>query len=93
MEVSIKGKTSLNCLVGIGSKIQVDGLEETIDDTSVMIVGRIPSIFSLTETILLVKKLMKSSLLRVKGIHGSTELGCLVSAEKKPKVAVLLFYQ
>ena len=30
MEVSIKGKTSLNSLVGIGSKIQVDGLEETI---------------------------------------------------------------
>ena len=30
MEVSIKEKTSLNSLVGIGSKIQVDGLEETI---------------------------------------------------------------
>ena len=29
MEVSIKGKTSLNSLVVIGSKIQVDGLEET----------------------------------------------------------------
>ena len=28
--MSIKGKTSLNSLVGIGSKIQVDGLEETI---------------------------------------------------------------
>ena len=93
----------MNSLVGIGSKIQVDGLEETIavvsserstgqkpykyksgskytsqdavlDDTSVIIVGRIPSIFSLIETILLIKNLMKSSLLRVKGIHGSTEL-------------------
>ena len=30
MEVSINGKTSLNSLVGIGSKIQVDGVEETI---------------------------------------------------------------
>ena len=30
MEVSIEGKTSLNSLVGIGSKIQLDGLEETI---------------------------------------------------------------
>ena len=30
MEVLIKGKTSLNSLVVIGSKIQVDGLEETI---------------------------------------------------------------
>ena len=30
MEVSIKGKTSLNSLVGIGSTIQVDGLEETL---------------------------------------------------------------
>ena len=29
MDVSIKGKT-LNGLVGIGSKIQVDGFEETI---------------------------------------------------------------
>ena len=29
MEVSIKGKTSLNSLVGIGSKTEVDGLEET----------------------------------------------------------------
>jgi len=76
MEVLIKGKTSLNSLVGIGSKIQVDGLEETVavvsserstgkkpfkyksgstdtskaaalDDTSVIIVGRIPSIFSI----------------------------------------------
>ena len=103
MEVSIKGKTSLNSLVGIGSKIQVDGLEETIaivsserstrqkpskyksgpngtskaavlDDTLVILVGRIPLIFSLIETILLIKNLMKSSLLRVKGIHGSTEL-------------------
>jgi len=34
---------------------------------------------SLIETILLVKKLMKSSLLRVKGIHGPTELGLFVS--------------
>ena len=30
MEVSIKGKNCLNSLVGIGSRIQVDGLEETI---------------------------------------------------------------
>jgi len=30
MEVLIKRKTSLNSLVGIESKIQVDGLEETI---------------------------------------------------------------
>ena len=50
-----------------------------LDDTLVIIVGRIPSIFSLIETILLIKNLMKSSLLRVKGIHGSTELGLFVS--------------
>jgi len=36
-------------------------------------------IFSLIETILLVKKLMKSLLLRGKGIHGSTELGLFVN--------------
>ena len=30
MEVSIKGKTSLNSLVGIWSKIQMDGFKETI---------------------------------------------------------------
>ena len=30
MDVSINGKTSLNSLVGIGSQIQLDGLEETI---------------------------------------------------------------
>jgi len=50
-----------------------------LDDTSVIIVGRIPLIFSLIETILLIKNFMKSSLLRVKGIHGSTELRLLVS--------------
>ena len=95
MEVLIKGKTSLNILVGIGSKIQVDGLEETIaivsserstgqklskyksgskdnseatvlDDTLVIIVGSIPLLFSLIETISLENKLMQSSLLRVK---------------------------
>jgi len=49
------------------------------DDISVIIVGRIPIIISLIETILLVKKLMKSSVLRVKGIHGSTELGLFTS--------------
>ena len=31
MEVLIKGKITLNRLVGIGSKIQVDGTEETVD--------------------------------------------------------------
>ena len=41
-----------------------------LDDISVIIVGRIPLIFSLIETILLVKNLMKSFMLRVKGIHG-----------------------
>jgi len=30
MEVLIKGKTSLNSVVGIESKIQVDGLEKAI---------------------------------------------------------------
>ena len=82
MEVLIKGKTSLNSLVGVGSKTQVDGLEETIavviserstaqkpseyksgskdtskaavlDDTAVIIVGRIPFFFSLIKTVLL----------------------------------------
>jgi len=36
-------------------------------------------IFSLIETILLVKKLKKSLLLRVKGMHGSTELRLFIS--------------
>ena len=35
--------------------------------------------FSLIETILLVKELMKSSLLKVKGKHGSTEIRLFVS--------------
>jgi len=42
-------------------------------------VGRFPLIFSLIKTILLVKTLMKSSLLRTKGIHGSIELGLFIS--------------
>ena len=100
MEMSIKGKTSLNSLVVIWSKTQVDGLEAIIavvsserstgqkpsqyksgskdtskaavlDDISLIIVGRIPLIFSLIETILLVE-LMKSLLLRVKGIDIQT---------------------
>jgi len=39
MEVMIKGKTSLNNLVGIWSKIQVDGLEETIAVSSESLTG------------------------------------------------------
>jgi len=43
MEVSIKGKTS-NHVVGIGSKIQVDGLGETIAvDNSERLTGQKPS--------------------------------------------------
>ena len=43
---------------------------------------------ALIEAILLVKNLMKSSLLRVKGIHGSTELGLFDSL-----IVLILFYQ
>ena len=66
-----------------------------LDDTSVvsvMIVGRIPQIFSLIETVSSVKKKhMKSSPLRVKGMHGSTEPD--YSAEKKLGIVLNLFYQ
>ena len=40
MEVLIKGKISLNSLVGIGSKIEVDGLEETIVVSSESLTGQ-----------------------------------------------------
>ena len=67
-----------------------------LDETSVIIVGRIPLIFSLIETILLIKNLMKSSLLRVKGIHGNRARTLCqpgYSAEEKPGIILILFYQ
>jgi len=67
-----------------------------LDDTSVIKVRRITLIFSPIETILLVKKLMKSLLLRVRNTRlNRARTLCQPgdSAEKKPGIILLLFYQ
>lgn len=110
-DVLIEGKTSLSSQVGIGSKRQVDGLDEEIvevssersigakqskyisgftvnskfpvfEDRSRLIEGKRELILFLIFTILSLKKLMKSLLLRSAGIHGTIELWLFVRLAK-----------
>ena len=58
------------------------------------LLGRTPWVFFLFKTILFVKKLMRSSLLRLKGVHVSTELWVFVSLATvlKRNLRLLLLY-